>query len=317
MFDVTFALIQEAARVLKGIAHVTPIVTSRKLDDVSGASVFLKCENLQRTGAFKFRGAYHAVSHGVATSSHRTFATVSSGNHAQGLALACQLLGGKAHVVMPAGSSAVKRQAVLSYGATVHDAADRAAANEQLERLARELPAVVVHPFNDPLVMAGQGTIMIELLEQVADVDALLAPIGGGGLLAGLCVAADTLRPHLEIYACEPAGALDAKESVARNRIVPMTNPTTIADGLRTSLGDQTLPILRRRLTDFFVVEEWEILDAMRFAWGQLRMVIEPSSAVALAPILRREGELVGKRVGVVLTGGNVDVACEPASGLL
>ncbi len=309
MPDLTFPLIQEAAHGLKGVAHLTPVLTSRTLDGVSGATVFLKCENFQRIGAFKFRGAYHAVSHWVSTSPFRTFATVSSGNHAQGLALACQRLGCLAHVVMPAGSSALKREAVRSYGASLHDAEDRLQANRLLEELARRLSAVIVHPFNDPLVMAGQGTIMIELCEQVAEFDALLAPIGGGGLLAGLCVAAGTVRPALKLYACEPAAALDAMESVRQNRIVPMSRSATIADGLRTSLGDRTLPILRHRLAGFFVVEEEEILRSMRFASEELRMTIEPSSAVALAPLLRQESQLVGKRVAVVLTGGNVDLS--------
>lgn len=309
MQDVTFPLIQEAARVLNGIAHVTPIATRNALDDASRAKVFLKCENLQRGGAFKFRGAYHAVSHWVTTSSHRRFATVSSGNHAQGLALACRLLGCEAHVVIPAGSSAVKRQAVHSYGATIYEAGDRAQANQLLDQLARSLPAVIVHPFNDPFVIAGQGTIMVELLGQVGDLDVVLAPIGGGGLLSGLCLAAETLRPMLEIYACEPAGALDAIESVRQNLIVPMPNPDTLADGLRTSLGDQTLPILRRGLAGFFVGEEREIVEAVRFAHERLDLVIEPSSAVALVPLLRKEPQLIGKRVAVILTGGNVDLS--------
>ena len=307
MHELTFALIQAAVDTLKGVAHVTPVLTSRTLNDVSGATSFLKCENFQRVGAFKFRGAYHAVSHWVTTSPHRTFATVSSGNHAQGLALACQLLGCQAHIAMPITSSSAKRQAVRSYGATIHDAPDRPRAVALLEQLAHQLPAIIVHPFNNPFVIAGQGTVMVEFLEQTRELDVVLAPVGGGGLLSGLCLAAETLRPTLKLYACEPAGALDAMESVKQNRIIPMTNPVTIADGLRTSLGDQTLPILRRCLAGFFVVEEQEILNAMRFAYEQLNLMIEPSSAVALAPVLRREPALVGRRVGIVLTGGNVD----------
>ena len=302
-----FALIQQAALVLSGVAHVTPVETNESLDALSGARVFLKGEHLQRAGAFKFRGAYHAVSHWVARSPCRTFATVSSGNHAQALALACQLLGCRAHALMPAGSSEVKRRAVLAYGATVQETADRATANELLGRLAQELPAIVVHPFNDPLVIAGQATVLVEFLDQIRDLDIVLAPVGGGGLLSGICWAAATLCPQLEIFACEPAGALDAKTSVEENRLYPMTNPATIADGLRSSLGDLTLPILRRYLSGFFVVEEEEILQAMHLAHHRLGLRIEPSSAVALAPLLRRERRLLGKRVGVVLTGGNVE----------
>lgn len=304
---VTFNSIERAVNRLREVARVTPVVTSSYLDAHAGTHTFLKCEQLQLVGAFKFRGAYNAVAHWIATSPHRCFTTVSSGNHAQGLALACRLLGGTAHVVMPKASSRVKREAALSYGATVHEAEDRQQAVALLERLAHELSAVIIHPFNDPFVIAGQGTVMVELLDQARDLDVVLAPIGGGGLLSGLCLAAQALRPKLAIYACEPAGALDAIESVRQNRIVPMTNPQTIADGLQASLGDLTLPILRQDLTGFFVVQEREILDAMLVAHEQLGLQIEPSSAVALAPLLRREPALIGKRVAVVLTGGNVD----------
>ena len=309
MCDVTFSLIQDAVHALNGIAHITPVLTSRSLNEISNARVFLKCENFQLAGAFKFRGAYHAVSHWVSTSSQRAFVTVSSGNHAQGLALACRLLGCSAHVAMPKASSSVKQEAARSYGAYIHEAVNRARAVALVDRLARKLPAAIIHPFNDPLVIAGQGTVMTELLEQVADLDVVLAPIGGGGLLAGLCIAAESLRPQLEIFACEPAGALDAIESIRQNRVVPMPDPHTIADGLRTSLGDRTLPILRRCLSGFFVVEEREILQAMRFAYERLKLVIEPSSAVALAPLLRKEAQLKGMRTAVVLTGGNTDLS--------
>jgi threonine dehydratase len=173
MHDVTFALIQEAVQALHGVAHVTPVVTSQTLDEISGARVVLKCENFQRADALKFRGAYHAVSRWVATSSQRTFVTVSSGNHAQGLALGCQLLGCTAHVAMPKTSSPVKRDAVQAYGALIHETEDRARAISLVDRLAQELPAVIIHPFDDPLVIAGQGTIMVELLEQVADLSLL------------------------------------------------------------------------------------------------------------------------------------------------
>lgn len=188
--DETFGSIERAAEVLRGIAPVTPVVTSWRLDEISGTYAFLKCEHLERIGAFKFRGAYNAVAHWTTTSSHRVFATVSSGNHAQGLALACRLLGGTAHIVMLKASSHLKQQAVRSFGATVYEADDRSQAITLLDRLAQELPAVIVHPFNDPLVIAGQGTAMIELLGQVADLDLVVAPVGGGGLLSGLCIAA-------------------------------------------------------------------------------------------------------------------------------
>jgi len=309
MNDVTYSLIEQAVEVLRGVATITPVISDRTLDGLADARVFLKCENFQRVGAFKFRGAYHAVARLMATSPARTFATVSSGNHAQGLALACRFLGARAHVVMPKPYSPMKHQAVLDYGAIVHVAEDRILAEAILRKVVEDVGATVIHPFNDSLVIAGQGTIMVELLEQVRELDVVLAPVGGGGLLSGLCVAAQACRPQMKIFACEPAGALDAIDSVAQNRIVPMSVPDTIADGLRTSLGDRTLPILRQHLAGFFIVQEWEIIEAMRFAYERLKLVIEPSSAVALAPLLRKESELMKKRVAVVLTGGNADLS--------
>ena len=309
MSDVTVTLIEEAAEILRGVARVTPVVTSQHLDQLSGAQVFLKCENVQRVGAFKFRGAYHAVSRLMDSYPFHAFVTISSGNHAQGLALACLLRGATAHVVMPKPFSSLKYEAVMAYGGRVYPVEDRALAEKKLREIVTDSHATVVHAFNDPLVIAGQGTIMLELLEQVGELDAIVAPIGGGGLLSGLCVAAHARRPGLEIFACEPAGALDAIESVKHNRVVPMAHPHTIADGLRSSLGDRTLPILRRHLTDFMIVQEEEIVTAMHFAYERLKLVIEPSSAVALAPLLRSEPRLTGKRVAVVLTGGNVDLA--------
>ncbi len=307
MTEVTLSSVERAAELLNGITEVTPVLTNLTLDEVSGSTVFLKCENFQRTGAFKFRGAYHAVAQLIASSRTKTFATISSGNHGQGLALACRILGASAHVIMPRPFSSVKQRAVLDFGATVHEVEGRSQADEKLREVVQDFDARVIHPFNDPLVIAGQGTIMVELLEQVRGFDVVIAPVGGGGLLSGLCIVAEASCPHVKIFACEPAGALDAIESVKENRIVPMPHPNTMADGLRTSLGDWTLPILRRCLSGFFVVEEGEIVQAMRFAYEHLRLVIEPSSAVALAPLLRSEVRLKSKRVAVVLSGGNVD----------
>lgn len=307
MPDVTASFIQQAAAVLNGIAHVTPVATNRQLDTAIQGRVFLKCEQLQRTGAFKFRGAYHALSAVAATGNHRIVATISSGNHGHGVALAANLLGLTAHVVMPAPVSRLKQRAIAACGGVVSVTEDRLSAERKLRDILERNDAVLVHAFNDPLVIAGQGTVMMELIEQVSGLDVLLAPVGGGGLLSGLSVAGHHDLPGLKIFACEPEGALDAAESIRLNRIVPMNNPDTLADGLRTSLGDRTLPILRTHLEGVLPVSEREILAAMRFAHERLRLIIEPSSAVALAPILRRESALIGKRVGVVLTGGNVD----------
>jgi threonine dehydratase len=306
---VTLADVQRAAAILAGVARVTPVMTSRQLDDAAQATVFLKCENFQRIGAFKFRGAYHAIATLPPKAQGRPVVTLSSGNHAQGVALASHLLGREAHIVMHQPINPLKRQATEGYHATIHETADRDAAEHRLRDLLAQLGGVYIHAFNDPRVIAGQGTTMLEFLHAVPDLDVVLAPVGGGGLLSGTGIAAHGVKPSLRVYACEPLGALDAMHSVRENRIVPMPAPRTIAEGLRTSIGDVTLPILRRHLAGFFTVAEDEIVAAMRFVFERLKLVIEPSSAVALAPLLRRELALVGKRVGVIVTGGNVDLS--------
>lgn len=305
---ITFSNIVEAAEVLRGVAHVTPVMTSRQLDALVSGQVFLKCENFQRTGAFKFRGAYNALAHLKSQGSVRLAATISSGNHGQGLALAAGLMGLSAHIVMPQPVSSLKYEAVVGYGGTVTLADSRSSAEERLQELVRQPGVTYVHAFNDSHVIAGQGTIMLELSGQVSALDVLLAPVGGGGLLSGLCIAGHHLQPALKVFACEPEGAADARESIRLNQIVPTPNPMTLADGLRTSLGTRTLPILRKHLAGVWHVSEADILQAMRFGYERLKLVIEPSSAVALAPILRREPELIGKRIAVVLTGGNIDL---------
>ncbi|SPP64364.1 pyridoxal-phosphate dependent enzyme [Nitrospira lenta] len=306
--EVFFEDILRARETLHNVSLITPVKTSVALDDVTSATVFLKCETAQRTGSFKFRGAYNAASQVTAKGSGRTVATISSGNHGQGLALAASLLHLSAYVIVPKPYVPRKRLAIAQHGAHVIVVEDRAAAEQALHDTLAQEHARQIHAFNDPQVIAGQGTIMLELLQQVSHLDVVLAPVGGGGLLSGLCVAAHHLNPHLLLYACEPLGAADAIESLRRNEVLPMINPCTLADGLRTSLGSRTLPILKQHLTDVLLVSEEEILTAMQFAQEKLQLEIEPSSAVALAPLLRREPALVGRRVGVILTGGNVDL---------
>lgn len=306
--DVSFEDILQAREALQNISCVTPIEINRKLDAMASAAVFLKCETAQRTGSFKFRGAYYAASQVGAKGLGRTVATISSGNHGQGLAQAASLLNLSAYVIIPKPYVPRKQLAIARHGAHVIVVEDRTAADQMLHETLSQRNAWHIHAFNDPQVIAGQGTIMLELLQQVGDLDVVLGPVGGGGLLSGLCIAAHHLNRRLLLYACEPLGAADAIESLRQNKVVPMAKPCTVADGLRTSLGSRTLPILRRHLTDVFLVSEDEILDAMRFSQKTLQLEIEPSSAVALAPLLRREPALVGRRVGVILTGGNVDL---------
>jgi threonine dehydratase len=303
----SFSSIVEAARVLQGVADITPVMTSNQLDVMIKGQVFLKCENLQRTGAFKFRGAYHALSKLQATAS-RVVTTISSGNHGQGLALSASLLGLNARVVMPKPISTRKYTAILGYGARVDVAESRVLAELRLRKVIEQDAALYVHAFNDPHVIAGQGTILLEFLDQVKHLDVLLAPVGGGGLVSGSCIAGHHVQPTLEIFACEPEGALDVQQSIELNQIVSMSAPHTIADGLRTSLGSKALPILLEHLAGVFSVSEEEIRLAMRFAIEHLDLVIEPSSAVALAPLLRYQPELIGRRVGVIITGGNIDL---------
>jgi threonine dehydratase len=307
MYVPTFEDVVRASQTLQGVTHRTPVLTSQQLHERSQAEVFLKCENFQRIGAFKIRGAYNALANLSPSQKTQPIITVSSGNHAQGVALACDLLGMTAHIVMAEPVNPLKRAAVEQYGGIIYPAANRSEADALGVKLTEEKKGTFIHPFNDPQVIAGQGTVALELLEEQPDLDILLAPVGGGGLLSGTCLAVQGMQPQCQIYACEPAGALDAKRSVEENRIIPMDHPRTIAEGLRTSLGDLTLQILRDHLSGFFVVEEKEIVEAMQFVFERLKIIIEPSSAVALAPLLRHESILKDKRVGVIITGGNVD----------
>ena len=265
-----------------------PVMTSYQLNETSGATSVPEVRKFPTCRRLQVSGAYYAISRIAVEAPDRPIVTLSSGNHAQGVALACRLHGMQAHVVMPLPMNPMKKQATTDYGATVYEASDRRQAEQIAASLCEGLHGVLVHPFNDVAVMAGQGTTMLELFDQVPDMDVILAPVSGGGLLSGVC-RGSRARRDLKIFACEPAGALDAMYSVQENRIVPMTDPHTIAEGLRASLGTRTLPILRGHLAGFFITQEHEIIDAMRFAHERLKLVIEPSSAVALAPLLRRE----------------------------
>ena len=305
------AAIREAAARLAGVAHRTPVATCATLDRMAGRSLFFKCEHLQRVGAFKFRGAYHAVARLDDTVARRGVATHSSGNHGQALALAARLRGVPAHVVMPEDVAAVKRRAVEGYGARVVScAATLAAREEAAARLVAETGATSVHPYDHPDVIAGQGTAALELLEQAGPLDAIVVPIGGGGLLAGTAIAAGSVQPGIRIFAAEPEGADEAARSKRAGVRLVQEAARTIADGLRASVGERTWPVLRDRVEDVVVVSEDEIRAALRLAWERAKLLIEPSAAVALAAVLgARFRALDGMtRVGVVLTGGNVDL---------
>lgn len=306
----TFDDVRAAAERLRGVAHLTPVLTCRTLDERVGARVFLKCESFQRVGAFKFRGAYNAVSRLSDEEKRRGVVAFSSGNHAQAVALACRLLGVAATIVMPDNAPAVKRAATEGYGARI---VTYAAGNEGREVVARRLAAeeglVLVPPFDHPHVIAGQGTAALELFSQVEELDWLLTPCGGGGLLSGSALAAKGLRPGCRVVGVEPEAGDDAVRSFRTGTLQRVENPRTIADGTRTeSLGELTFPLVLARVDDMQAVSEEAIAEAVRFLFYRVKLVVEPSGALGVAALLAGAVEAKG-RVGVIVSGGNVDGA--------
>jgi len=304
----TLSDVAAAAERLRGIAHRTPIHTSRTLDALAGCQIFLKCENFQRVGAFKFRGAYNAISQLSPEQKAAGVVTHSSGNHAQGVALAAQLLGVPATIVMPDDAPAVKREATAGYGARIVSApaAQREIVSAQL---ARDEGLTLVHPYDDDRIIAGQGTAAWELFEQVEGLELLFVPVGGGGLISGSALAAAARQPGCRVVGVEPAIADDANRSWRSGTVHVLDQPPpTIADGLRTRfVGERNLAVMRQYVYDMTTVSEEEIVAALRFVWQRLKIIIEPSSAVALAPLLSGRYQAPGRRVGVILSGGNVD----------
>ena len=306
------AAIRAAAERIAGHVHRTPVHTSRSLDEASGRSLFLKCELFQRGGSFKLRGALNAVLSLSPEAAARGVVTHSSGNHAAAVAIAAGIRGVPATVVMPENAPAVKRDAVLAYGARVITCAPTLAAREATAaQVVAETGGALIPPYDHPDVIAGQGTIALELLAQVPDLDALIVPVGGGGMISGIALAAHELRPGLPVYGAEPAGADDAWRSKRAGVRLPQTNPQTIADGLRTSLGEWTWPVVRDRVPEIFRVEEAEIRAALALTWSRTKLLIEPSAAVGVAVAL--SAQFAERRVGIILCGGNVDfAACLP-----
>jgi len=305
----TLADIRTAAERIRPYAHRTPVMTCASLDEQVGAQVFMKCENLQKVGAFKFRGACNAVFSLTDEEAARGVVTHSSGNHAQAVALAARLRGIPAYIVMPENAPAVKKAAVAGYGGQITFCKPTLEARETTTaKVVEQTGATVVHPYNDYRVIAGQGTAALELLEEIPDLDVIIAPVGGGGLLSGTAIAAKGLSPNIRIIAAEPEMADDAFRSLQAGQIIPSENPKTIADGLLTSLGDKTFPIIRKHVEQIVTVSESAILSAMRFIWERPKLVIEPSAAVPVALLWERKIDLGRLRVGVILSGGNVDL---------
>jgi threonine dehydratase len=296
--------VRDAATRIAPFVHRTPVHTSASLDAWTGATVFCKCENLQRAGAFKYRGATNAVQLLTDDEAARGVATHSSGNHGAALALAARVRGVRASIVVPFDVRPAKRAAIEAFGATLIECAPTLSAREAtLRDVLAGTGATLVHPYDDDRVIAGAGTAALELLDEVPDLDVVVAPVGGGGLCSGTAIAAHGIDPRVRVVGAEPAGADDAARSLAAGTRMPQDAPATIADGLRTSLSERTFAILSAHLERIVTVDDDATLAAMRFVWDRMKLVIEPSAAVAVAAL----PELAGRRVGVILSGGNVD----------
>jgi threonine dehydratase len=308
-----YAAILAAHERIRPHIHRTPVLTSARLDAASGASLFFKCENFQKVGAFKARGATNAVFSLDEAAAQCGVATHSSGNHAAALSRAASLRGIAAHIVMPSNAPKVKVRAVEGYGGRIVFCEPNQRARETAcARVIAETGATLIHPFENEDVMAGQGTVAVELLDDISDLDLVLCPVGGGGLLCGTAVAVKTLRPKTKVIATEPAGASDAAESFQQGQLVYQENKNTIADGLLANLGAINFALVQRYVDDVVTVGEETIVTAMRTIWETMKIVIEPSAAVAYAAVLEKRIELRGKRVGLIVTGGNVDLDALP-----
>ena len=310
---VTLADIQQAAARIKLYAHRTCVLTNESLNQRVGAQVYLKCENFQKVGAFKFRGACNAVVSLTDEEAARGVATHSSGNHAQALALAARMRGVPAYIVMPENAPQVKKDAVAGYGGQITYCAPTLQAREAtLRRVVESTGAAFIHPYDNECVIAGQGTAALELLADVPDLEVVIAPVGGGGLISGTSIAATETKKGVRVIAGEPEMANDAFRSVQAGKIQPSESPKTIADGLLTSLSELTFSIIRERVEHIVTVSEQGIVDAMKFVWERAKIVIEPSSAVAVGVLWEKKVDLTGSKVGIILSGGNVDLGKLP-----
>ena len=294
---------------VKPYIHRTPILTSRLLNELSGAELFFKCENLQKAGAFKVRGASNAVFGLSEEKAKKGVATHSSGNHALSLSYAAGRRGIPCHVVMPRTAPQAKKDAVRGYGGIITECEPSTSSREEtFARIQAETGADFVHPYNDERVIAGQGTCAKEIIEDLGPLDAIVAPIGGGGMISGTCLTVSNISPETKIYAAEPEQADDAYQSFKQGKIIAYDAPKTIADGLLVPLKERTWHFVSRYVTDVLTASDEEIIEAMKLIWKRMKIVMEPSSAVPLATILKNRDVFAGKRVGVVITGGNVDL---------
>jgi threonine dehydratase len=307
--------IRAAAERIKGVGHRTPILTSQTLNEMAGRKLFFKCENFQKVGAFKLRGGWNAISMLSDEEAAKGVCTHSSGNHAQAVAFSAMKRGIASYIVMPNNVPDVKQDAVKGYGANIILCKPTLEARETtLDEITKTTGAHVVHPFNNPNVIAGQGTAALEMIEDLGTLDAMIAPIGGGGLMSGTCVTTRSLLPEAKLFGAEPAGADDAYRSLKEGKIIPQTDPDTICDGLLTSLGEYTWNILKDHLEAIYTVTDDEVINAMRLVWERMKIIIEPSSATAVAVALKSEFKALEglEKVGIILTGGNVELSKLP-----
>ena len=314
MFHIpTFDDIIQAHDRIRPFIHRTPVMTSHSINEMVGAELFFKCENLQKVGAFKFRGACNSVFSLTDEEARNGVCTHSSGNHAAALALAARMRGIPAYIVMPSNAPEIKKVAVAGYGAQITFCTPTLAARETtLQQVAQQTGATEIHPYNYFNVICGQGTAAKELIEDAGDFDIVMAPVGGGGLLSGTALSAKALLPNVQVIAAEPAGADDAFRSFQSKTIQPSVLPNTIADGLLTSLGEITFIIIINRVDQIVTVSEEYIIKAMRMVWERMKIIIEPSSAVPLAALLENKIDIKGKRIGIIISGGNVDLGNLP-----
>ena len=307
--------VRTAAERIRGIGHRTPILTSKTLDQMAGRKLFFKCENFQKVGAFKFRGGWNAVSMLSDKEAERGVCTHSSGNHAQAIAYSAQKRGIPAYIVMPNNSPDVKLNAVKGYGANVTLCEPTLEARRTtLEGIAEDTGAAVIHPFNNANVIAGQGTAALELIEDIGELDAMIAPIGGGGLMSGTCITTRSLLPDAKLFGAEPKGADDAYRSLKEGKLLPQEDPRTICDGLLTSMGENTWNILKDHLDAIYTVGDEDVVQSMRLIWERMKIIIEPSCATPVAVVMSSEFKQLEniEKVGIILTGGNVDLAKLP-----
>ena len=305
----------EVAKTKAPIIHKTPVLSSSAINKMLGLSVHFKCENFQKMGAFKMRGAANAVLSLSKSEKAKGVVTHSSGNFAQAVALASKMNRIKATIVMPSSAPSIKKEAVIGYGARVIECAPTLQAREETaERVIQETGATMLHPSNQIEVIMGNATAGMELFDQIGEPDAIFTPVGGGGLLAGTALAKKGFAGGVRVFGGEPSGADDAHQSLKAGFIIPVENPKTIADGLRTSLGDVNFPIIKELVEDIFLVEESEIVDAMRLVWERMKIIIEPSSAVPLAALIKNKSQFAGQTVGVIVSGGNVSLNALPFS---